>query len=478
MDPESLHAGTAARRAQRGAEREQRRISHAGVDPDYIWRMERFTELTHAEIHARVRAMDPAAMHESADTWVGIADSLSGAATGLHMTVQSALAEALRGQIAEAAEAAARAFVARAMDIAEVARNAGHRITAAAYGAEAVRRTVPPPPDAVAALPDSGAALPDSGATLPDSGAPAAGVDATAPLQTTPTGIADPAAERFAEEQYQLALAALEANYVPIYPPAGSGVPAFEPAPSSPDGSDDGAATTLPASAVSGGPISSGNPAAYGNPSDVVPVRKDPPPSMTTDPTAAVVNSPALGHPNAPSGTDHGVSEPPPPASPHGVPLADPATTPSGVTPDPTAPSHSPATPNPTAVLPYSTAPGPTTALPNPATPGSTALPGAPGTSASPPAPGDPGRSIPSQPTGRTTRIPTFSDSTPRAGGSWLPAMYPPMTGSGGDQDAPRTTPAWLVWNREQELLGDPPPCAHGVIGADIPAARPCTGPE
>ncbi|WP_282778785.1 hypothetical protein [Nocardia sp. CC201C] len=469
MDPESLHAGTAARRAQRGAEREQRRISHAGVDPDYIWRMERFTELTHAEIHARVREMDPAAMHESADTWVGIADSLSGAATGLHMTVQSALAEALRGQIAEAAEAAARAFVARAMDIAEVARNAGHRITAAAYGAEAVRRTVPPPPD-------SGAALPDSGAAPTDSGAPSADTGATTPLPTTMTGTADPAAERFAEEQYQLALAALEANYVPIYPPAGSGVPAFEPARSSPDGSDDGAATTLPASAGSGGPISSGHPAAYGSPSDVVPDRKDPPSATTTDPTAAVVNSPALGDPNAPSGTDPGISEPSPPASPHGMSLADLTTTPSGVTPDPTAPSHSPATPNPTAVLPYST--DPTTALPNPAPPGSKAPPGAPGTSASPPAPGDPGRSIPGQPTGRTTRIPTFSDSTPRPGGSWLPAMYPPMAARGGDQNAPRTTPAWLVWNREQELLGDPPPCTHGVIGVDIPAARPCTDPE
>lgn len=452
MDPESLHAGTAARRAQRGAEREQRRVSHAGVDPDYIWRMEQFTELTHAEIHARVREMDPAAMHESADTWVGIADSLSGAATGLHMTVQSALAEALRGQIAEAAEAAARAFVAEAMDVAEVARNAGHRITAAAYGAEAVRRTVPPPPDSVA--------------PQTDSGAPTAGGGATTAFPTGASTV-DPAAERFAAEQYQLALAALEANYVPIYPPAGSGVPAFEPTRSPLDSIESGSATALPTTTVSGDPFSAAdrtNATGYGTRSDEAQDRENRSLSAPTEPTAAVGNSPAPGDPKQPSHTDPSRSEPSPHASPHDAPLTDPVIAPSGMTPDPTP--HSRATPNPTTAPPYSSTPGPT------------ALPGAPGTLASPPAPSDPGRSAPGQPTARTARMPTSSDIPPRHGASWLPGMYPPMAAGGSGQDAPRTTPAWLVWNRERELLGDPPPCGHEVIGANIPAARPCAEPE
>ncbi|MBF6236525.1 hypothetical protein IU474_05455 [Nocardia otitidiscaviarum] len=435
MDPEIPQAGTAARRAQRGAEREQRRISHGGVDPDYIWRMERFADLTHAEIYARVREMDPAAMHESAETWVGIADSVSGAATGLHITVQSALAEALRGQIAEAAGAAARAFVAEAMDIAEVARNAGHRITAAAYGAEAVRRTVPPPPDSVASPTDSVAA-----------------------------------------EQYQLALAALEANYMPIYPPAGSGVPAFEPTRSPLDSSGYGSATALPSTTAAGGPFSAADRTGYGARSDEAQDREHRPLSAPTEPTAAAGNSPAPGDPKQPSHTDPSRSEPTLHASPHDAPLTDPVIAPTGMTPDPTP--HSPATPNPTAALPHSSTPGPTTPLPHPVIPGPTVLPGAPGTLASPPAPSDPGRSAPGQPTARTARMPTSSDIPPRHGASWLPGMYPPMAAGGSGQDAPRTTPAWLVWNRERELLGDPPPCGHEVIGANIPAARPCAEPE
>ncbi|WP_306359149.1 hypothetical protein [Nocardia sp. CC227C] len=451
MDPELPHPGVAARRAQHGAEREQRRVSHAGVDPDYIWRMEHFAGLTHAEIHERVREMDPAAMHESADTWVAVADSLSGAATGLHMTVQSALAEALQGQIAEAAAAAARAFVAQAMDVAEVARNAGRRITAAAYGAEAVRRTVPPPASDVT------------------TGAHAA--------TAFPTGIADPAAQRFAEEQYQLAVAALEANYVPIYPPAGSGVPAFEPIRSARDGSEYGSATTLPDPTAPGRPSSATNPAhptGYDGRSDATSDRESRLPATPTEPTAAVGNSPGPEDQNAPARTDPGTSEPPPHASSQGAAHDDPTTTPSGVAPGPSVLPHSATTPGPTAPL-HPTTPGPTPSPPPPATPGPMTPPGSPGTPASPLTPGDPGRGTPGQPTDRTSRAPTRSEN-PSRGASWLPGLYPPMAArGGGDQDAPRTTPAWLVWNRERELLGDPPPCAPEIIGADIPATRPRT---
>lgn len=141
MDPDALRRS--ARQSQAGAEREQARVGGHGVDPDYIHRLEHFESFTHPQLYHRVQAMNPGEMHAAADIWVGIADSLWGAAQGLHNTAQAALAEGMAGHIADAADLAARRFVQDAMDVADIAHTTGTRITAAAYGAEAVRRTVP-----------------------------------------------------------------------------------------------------------------------------------------------------------------------------------------------------------------------------------------------------------------------------------------------------------------------------------------------
>ncbi|WP_369639666.1 hypothetical protein, partial [Nocardia sp. JMUB6875] len=169
--------------SQSGAEHEQTRIAERGTDPDYVQHLEDFDRLSHEQIHHRVQAMNPGEIHTAAQLWVSIADSMFGALSALHVTVQSALSDGMSGHIADAAAVAARQFVQDATDIAEIANSTGHRLTAAAYGAEAVRKTVPPPMT---------------------HGSPNA-----------------------REEQRQIALAALDANYTPIYPPAGAGVPAF-----------------------------------------------------------------------------------------------------------------------------------------------------------------------------------------------------------------------------------------------------------
>ncbi|WP_157555081.1 hypothetical protein [Nocardia crassostreae] len=53
-----------------------------------------------------------------------------------------------------------------------------------------------------------------------------------------------------------------------------------------------------------------------------------------------------------------------------------------------------------------------------------------------------------------------------------MPGMYPPAARPTTDSDATRTTPAWLIRNREQELLGTPPPAVPTVLGAELPCAR------
>ncbi|WP_067572815.1 PPE domain-containing protein [Nocardia acidivorans] len=459
-----------AERAQRGAEREQQRVSGGGVDPDYIERLEHFPGMSHGEIYAHVQAMDPAAMRAQAEVWIDIADNLSGAITGLHTTVQSALATGLRGHVGDAAVQAARDFVQWATDITEIAHSTGHRILAASYGAEAVRRTVPPP----------------------------AADDSSASAATIATMVGDPPGdahtrEAAREELRQVAIAAMEANYIPTYPPAGSGVPAFG-SYTGADGAASGGdapegistagmnsvrgtphradpAETIRATGGGGGARRSGNPnqaAAQGNngqpsaadtaaTSSGAPSEEDTSPSSAAqDPTANADRSAALTSPantlnsgNPLSTTD---STDPNRATPGGPDSTFTPRTPSG-SPDPSG-SPSSRTPN---------------RLP---TPGRSLGPRIPN---SPPAQADPGRSYPAPPATGQSAAPTPPTTAPRSASpamGFLPATHPGSAGTAADSDSAHRTPDWLIRNRQQELLGNPPPAVPAVLGAEIPAAR------
>ncbi|UFS99637.1 hypothetical protein [Nocardia huaxiensis] len=394
-----------ARRIQLGAEREQIRISHSDVDPDYIRQLEDFGSLSHAHIHACVQAMDPGAMRSLSDTWVSIADSLAGAVNGLHMTMQSALAEGLAGQIADAAETAANQFTRQAMDVTEVAHITGLRIESAACAAEALRKTVPPP------------------------------VDPSAPE---------------ADEQFQLALAAIEANYVPFYPAAGSGVPAF--APIEMPGGGEGSA--VPGSATGSGGSGHGR-SGYA--------------TRTTDFLAVPPGSndyQSIRPADAPGGTPDRVS---PGADPRGsagysgweysnpaTEFADPAVAPTADRP--TDPSTDPA----------ASGGGHSPAL---TAPGLSGLPASPGSPDGTTVPYDT-RGNPTAPLSATPATP-FAAS-PRTGPGavgWMPGAYPPGGRAGTDPDSSRNTPDWLIRDREDELFGTPPTTVPAVLGAEIPAA-------
>ncbi|MBL1074400.1 hypothetical protein JK358_08320 [Nocardia sp. 2] len=397
-----------AHRIQQGAEREQGRISHDGVDPDYIQRLEHFGGLSHERIHECVQAMDPGAMRALAELWTAVADNLSGAVTGLHMTMQGALSESMAGRIATAAEAATYEFIQQAVDVTEVAHSTGHRIEAAACAAEALRKTVPPP------------------------------VDSTA-------------AER--EEQFQLALAAVEANYVPIYPAAGSRVPAFAPietggggVPGSAGGDADPAVRSAGSGAVfvpagsrhesrsSAGQLAGLQPdgTGGGNPGD----------AGTHGDRSHSRSAGDAGY-SDPSGT-----ETPSPASDIATTAAS---TDGGRVPGLATPSLS----------------GP------PSAPGVSGLPNSPGI----PSPHDAVRGLPGSPlTGTAAAPPLTGVRGGPATMGWMPGMYPPGARGGPDEDSAHRTPDWLLRARERELLGTPAATVSPVLGAEFPSARPESG--
>ncbi|MGW5108862.1 hypothetical protein [Nocardia sp. NPDC004123] len=399
MEPEALRRR--ARLSQSGAEHEQSRIAIRGLDPDYIRHLEHFPGFTHEQIHSRVQAMNPGDMHTAAQIWVSIADSMFGALSTLHATVQTTLADAMSGHLADAAETAARQFVRDATDVAEIAHSTGHRVIAAAYGAEAVRKTVPPP-------------VPDAPADAKD-------------------------------EQYHLALAALDANYVPIYPPAGTAVPAFfalrspgdiasENLGGTPDSAPDTGRPTTPISNTRSGP---------GGSHDLEPGSPG---------TAATAADPGDSQHLPGSGTDADAQDPAYRSPDRRMPGDQPSTAPHQTDPEtePVAatPLTSPFTPTPGGhpAIPFS---------PTPTTP-------------------DPGRSFPGPPSPEPLTQPRQPNSpnlsTPP--GSGPSGMFAPGGRPTTDPDSSHRTPPWLIRDRQDELLGTPLPHVPPTIGAEFPAAR------
>ncbi|MVU84060.1 hypothetical protein GPX89_43380 [Nocardia sp. ET3-3] len=399
MDPEALRRR--ARLSQSGAEHDQSRLTDRGLDPDYITCLEHFPDLAHEQIHDSVQAMSPGDMQHAAQTWVTIADSLFGAASALHTTVQSALADGMAGHLADAAEAAARQFVRDATDVAEIIHGTGHRIFAAAYGAEALRKTVPPPP------------------------------------------AHGSAGER--DNQYRLALAALDANYVPIYPPAGASIPAFFPITTPGSGRADTAYNAEdPGGTPDSNPDTITQPAGSHTP-DPVTDRRTGPTEVPSSPAPSNDSTPAADPRTPASGTlvdSHGVSDPEAenrPASSGSE--TRPATTTPGVDPVSPTPTGSPTIPTPAH-----------TPTPTP----------------------DPGRSFPTPPNPELAqpKSPSLPNGPEPSTQNMPPGMFTPGTRSTPDSDAAHYSPTWLIRDRTTELLGHPLPYVPQTIGAEFLAAR------
>ncbi|GAD83688.1 hypothetical protein FEK33_04855 [Nocardia asteroides NBRC 15531] len=230
---------------QAGAEKQQESLSHDGTDPAYITEFEPYEGMSHEDIYNAVQQMQPGVMQHFGDRWVAMFVEMSGAATGL--MVQTARAAAsLEGAFASAGQAAGRQFSADVADVYTVLSTVGHRVKAAAYGAEAVKAAVPAPAAATTA---------DTSLTpvliLADLAAPGNAAEAG----------------RQKEEARQQAITTMNLTYMPTYGPAGENVPTFV-APTQPGALD----TTDPGTGGNGGSNNNNNGGTTGggteNPTD------------------------------------------------------------------------------------------------------------------------------------------------------------------------------------------------------------------
>ncbi|WP_433196304.1 hypothetical protein ACQP1G_43885 [Nocardia sp. CA-107356] len=424
--PNTAQPSTLSHTQQQGAQQTQQSISYDGADPTYITRMEQFEGITHEEIYRNAQAMSPGIMHQQADTWISIADTLSGGLLGAQLSIQKALTTGMEGKTADAALAAAQKFYQQASDVQEVISTCGHRIKAAAHAAEVVKASVPP------------TAASQSGTGSPSTMDPAQIIIAAVGAGLASSQDGDQVAyQRGVEALHRTAIDTMNNNYKPSYGPAGNGIPTFVPvqAPGGGPGGDSGG------TGGTGGPRTGGTNNGGGTGNDGGQSTNEPSPS---DPNATQTSGLDSNSTDAQQSSTNRTPE---------------TTTNPGATTSTSPASTSPAsTTTSSGTRPVS--PGSTTA-----TPGGTSGPGS----------GSPGRSVSGLPVGASTAAAATSSASTSAttGRSGMPGMMSPGAGKKDDTESNRKTPDYLIGDHEEELLGPQNPQVPQVIGDDAPATRP-----
>ncbi|WP_280461175.1 hypothetical protein [Nocardia carnea] len=427
IDPGSVEARLASQTSLSGAQHFSSQLSHDGQDPAYITQMELFEGLEHEEIYAKVSEMTPGVMHGVADAYKSIANSLGGALFGSLLSIQRELSDGMAGEFADAANQASRAFFDQATDVQEVINAVGMRIHSAAYGAEVVKKSVPPPP--VQGVAPGGTAVTTS-------------VNDPGQIAQTVVGAADPAAQAafdaYKEDQRLAAVEVMNMAYKPTYQPAGEGVPTFVPVQMPGD---------QPGPVGPNGTTSSGPGGTTSGPGSQAPNGESPGQDDTGEQSQETPGSTEEPQATTASSTENPTTQPQ-------------GTTPGNPTGDPQRTTSSTTTPG---------SPGAPTG-----TPGSPGMPGG-----APPQNQAPGKTVPGAP-GGTPNGPTGGPAAAAAaaGASRGMSGMPGMMGGGagarrGEDDEEHKVPDYLVHDREEELFGAQPQLLDGVLGGDAPAAQP-----
>ncbi|MGV9613208.1 hypothetical protein [Nocardia xishanensis] len=424
----TLDASAVARAttAQQNAAAAQARVSTgdaelddlgAGTDPSFVQTIEHFEGMTHEQMYEAVHGpggMDAAGLRTLQRTWFESYSDLANLSTFNSMGLARIFGNGLwEGASGAAAQAASNRLSAAANQIGRVFDSVANRLDALAWSAEAVRAAVQPPPAAAPPL-------------NPDN-----------QVESILPGLINPEYDdqtRAAQEQArQAVIRALNSAYTPVFPPAGTDVPAYTSVPQI-GGTDGPPATTTSPEIPSHGPGDTAGPkndAPQQDPNAPTPTEDQP--SGTESPTTPS----GLG---IPEGLLPGTGQDTTPSS---------ATTPAGVSAAPTSPTSPGLSPN---------GPGP-----GPGSPGTPGL-GAPGTPGS--GPGAPNSPLPgSAPTSTTTNTSTGRGGTRTPMGP----MGGPAAGTRGKKDDDENThqsPDYLrqVYSDWTEGLDSP----AGVIGADL----------
>lgn len=439
VHPEAVQAQVLAGQGRDSAASSQEALDHDSQDPSYITRMEHFEGIRHHEIYEHAQAIKVGAITSMGETWRKIANGLSAKILGSRLALHRVLSEGFGGEFAEAAETAANTFFGGADDLQRAVSAVGYRVGAVAGAAEAVKLSVPPPPNKA---PQSGAG-PMEGAA--DDAAQIAGLF---PGAESPSAVADQMRQK--EEQRQVAIGVMNSVYKPNYRPAGDGVPTFVPVKAPEDGPP-GNGPSNPGGGNPSGPGAPGPSSPPGGPGDTSGEQPGKP-TPGEDPQTAPANTES--GPGNPAGQQPGS---PPPGSPQGdSQRSTPASAPSG---PPGSPTGSPGSPS------------------GPGSPNSSGGPGSPGGPNQPPPPGRSVPGVPGGPAGPAGNAPPAG--APRGGGR-PPMGGMPMGGASGggrngNDESERKTPDYLVTDRQDELIGPDQPMMPPTIGDDAASTRPAS---
>ncbi|MET7771427.1 hypothetical protein [Nocardia sp. NPDC005366] len=409
----------------------------AGTDPAFVQTIEHFEGMTHEQMYQAVHGpggMDAAGLRTLQRTWFASYSDLANLSTFNAMGLARIFGNGLwDGASGAAAQAASTRLSAAANQIGRVFDSVADRLDALSWSAEAVRAAVQPPPAAAPPL-------------NPDN-----------QVESILPGLINPEYDdqtRTAQEQArQAVIRALNSAYTPVFPPAGTDVPAYTSVPHI-GGTDTTAGTnTNPGTSALGSGNQFGPNAGAGqqNPEGAAPTQESP--SGIQSPAASSANESAtvpsgLDLPDGLSGTGQNTT----PST---------ATTPAGVGTAPTSPT------SPTLGLNgsgHGSGNNPGSGTPGSGTPGS----GTPGSGT----PGSPGlgRSVTNSPLpGATANSATSASAANNRGATRTPmGSMGPGAGTRGkkdDDDNTHQSPDYLrqVYSDWTQGLDSP----AGVIGAD-----------
>lgn len=425
LDPSLVPKAEAAKFYQGSAVDAADAAGNADRDADYIpdGVMEFFRGMRHQEILDGTASMQPGVMHASAQAWKKIADATMFNNMGLNAKVRKSIAAGWEGTAADAVTAATTRFTSQMSEMHNVTQSVMGRIEAAAYGADVVKKQVPPFPP-VNPVP-----------TVPGAESPKDAVTAVTASSS----------------EEQAAQWAMVNHYVPTYQSAGQQVPMFVPPTAPDDGGGDnppGVAGRVPGG--TGGPVEgpgTDNQPDPGDHSGTADQNSGDDRQAGTDPASAD----AASNQTSPAAN----TQRPTPTTAAGL---DPtATTPADV-------NSSGAGTGPGGMLGYSRTGGPGSAR-------------GPGSTGGPTGSGGPGRSVPGVP-GTANPVATpgaLGRPAAAAGTSALPGMgMPGGRGKGEDDKERKGDPDLLVHERNKiDLIGDPTPAVPPVFGADPHDATP-----
>lgn len=235
----SLQQHAASSQAQLG--RHDQQFSDGGVDPAYVTGQEPPPEtMTHQQIWDAVQNLDQQAMWNVLSCWSQVSTTLTSAFQLAGIGISRAMQGRLEGDAATAAAEAVSMFVSSGERVGDVAQSVAMRLDTMYYAAQALVTAVPAPVAAVAADPDN----------------PAESV-----LPWLISGEKSRGDSEAARQARNLAIAAVNTTYLPVFPPAGADVPTFVAPQETGGGQPDSGS---PSGLGSGGPTAGGSPSTAG----------------------------------------------------------------------------------------------------------------------------------------------------------------------------------------------------------------------